>query len=124
MPDDSKNYVLELKRKLATTANSVLPLALAGEFEQAERVINAVDCDIYGRLAAAQLYVSAIQSLGGPAAAPEHLARIRALFDRAVKLRETGYPTPHTEIEAESYDRWSEEDRGRTVDELGFDPHA
>lgn len=124
MSDTSKNYVLELKRTLNRAAESVLPFALVGEFDQAEHVIFAVDGDLYGRLAAAQLYVTAINSLGGPKAAPHDLPRIRSLFDRAVKLREGAYPTPHTAEEAEYYDEGSKQDRGRTVDELGFDPHA
>lgn len=124
MSDASTIYVQGLKRKLADAANSVMPVALAGDFAQAERVIFAVDNDLYGRLAAAQLYVNAITSLGGPKAAPHDLARIRTLFDRAVRLRESAYPTPHTAEEAEYYDEGSKQDRGRTVDELGFDPHA
>ena len=124
MSDASRNFVLELKRKLASAANSVLPLALAGEFEQVERVIFAVDCDVYGRHAAADLYVSAIAALGGPNAAEKDLPRIRALFDRAVKWRENGYPSPHTEYEAQRYDEGIKQERGRTVDEVGFDPHT
>lgn len=124
MSDESTIYVQNLKRRLAQTAQTVMPLALAGHFDQAERVIFAVDCDIYGRLAAANLYVSAIASLGGPNASANDLARIRSLFDRAVALREGAYPTPHTEIEAEYYDEGSKQERERTIAELGFDPHT
>ncbi len=124
MSDAGQIYVQNLKRKLTEVANTVMPQALACDFEQAERTILAVDRDLYGQLAAAQLYISAIKSLGGAQADSKDLPRIRKLFDRAVTLRERAYPTPHTEVEAEYYEEGSKQDRGRTVDELGFDPHA
>lgn len=116
MPRDAnKIYVERLEAKLDAEAVVAMPIALAGDFETAEQMIRTIDCDLYGRFALARMSVAAINSLGGKNTAKEDRSRIRALFERAEASRESAYPTPYTQDEANDYDEARARDRDRVL---------
>ena len=49
---------------------------------------------------------------------------VEALFRRALNWAQGCYPEPHTEVEAEDYERGRAEDRARLVAVLGYDPEG
>ena len=119
---DSNVFHQKLREKLDAAAANATTRVLAGEFDEAEQMIQEIDRDIYGWLAMARMYIASIAKLGGEEAAIKDRERILTMFERAVALRERAYPMPHTQDEAEAYDRGRAQDRGQVVQEIGFDP--
>ena len=124
MPKDANEiYKKRLREKLDSAVVAAIPTAISGDFETAEKMIRAIESDIYGCLAMARMYIAAIASLGSEHAASNDRELIRAMFERAVAHRERAYPTPHTQEEADRYSEGQSQDRGGVIDEIGFDPN-
>lgn len=120
MKDPVEIYLKTLHSRLDKAVASAMPLVANAEFDEAERMIFEVDGDVFGKLAAANMYINAI--LSSDRSIPKNKSHIRILFDRAVRLRENAYPTPHTAMEAELYREGSSQQRDKIVQELGFNP--
>ncbi len=91
-----KDYERSLKatrEKLAVAVAQAEPLVEAGEYDEAERLVRAVDSDIYGSVALGKMFTRALGRCerGG--------YRAEALYGRALRWR-SAWPGIHTAEEA------------------------
>ena len=79
---------------------------------------------LLGAVAIGRMYTDALRNVVNTAADNGTLDKRLAeeLFVRALTWRQSAYPEPHTECEAENYDRGRGEDMADLVKILGYDP--
>jgi hypothetical protein len=91
-----KNYEIWLKatrKQLAEAVAQAEPLVEAGQYDEAERLVRAVNSDIYGAVALGQMFT---QALGR---CQRRGYRAEALYGRALRWR-SAWPGVHTSEEA------------------------
>jgi hypothetical protein len=91
------------------------------KFEEAEQAIMQVDQSIEGGGAIAGMYEARLRELVEQQADKDTLETV---FGRALRWAQHCYPEPHTQDEADAYERGRVEDRSRLVQILGYDPDA
>ena len=82
-----------VRSKLADAEQDTVALILSGRFEDAEARLLAIDADVYGAHALARAYESALAMSPGEA----------EIYTRALHWARSGFPDPHTAIEAEQF---------------------
>lgn len=100
MPRESYQIWLQaLRKELAAAAAEARPLVEQGRFDEAEKLVRAVDNDIYGSLALGDIFTSALKSVVRNPHPDRALAQ--ALYVRALHWR-SAWPGVHTQEEAEA----------------------
>ncbi len=92
-------WLQALRQKLAAAATEAEPLVHQGRFDEAERLVRAVNNDIYGSVALGDMFTSALERVVR-SPRPDR-ARARALYERALHWR-SAWPGVHTQEEAEA----------------------
>lgn len=120
MPKSASDIWREhMERKLKAAAEEARPLLASGRYDEAERLLTAIDSDLAGSVAIARMYKERLRELaGGRRAVAEEVYR------RALRWAQGSYPEPHTQIEADDYNRGRAEDHAELVNILGYDPDA
>ena len=118
--DAHKAYLERAESRRAAAEAEALALMNRGEYDQAERVVAEVDRDLQGAVMLARAGTEHLRVV--VAAGEARTPRGRAAFERALRWRESAYPDPHTEDEAERYGEGRAEDRADLIRILGFDP--
>ena len=92
-------WVQATRKQLATAATEAGPLVEQGRFDEAEKLVRAVDSDIYGAVALGDLFTRALdRAVRCPQ--PDR-AHVHALYERALRWR-CAWPGVHTQAEAEA----------------------
>ncbi len=86
-----------LRKQLAAAVTEAEPLAVQGRFDEAEKLVRAVDSDIYGSGALGRMFTSALERVV-QSPNPDR-AFAQALHDRALRWR-SAWPGIHTAEEA------------------------
>lgn len=92
-------WLQALRKELAAAAAEARPLVEQGRFDEAEKLVRAVDNDIYGSLALGDIFTSALKSVVQNPHPDRGLAQ--ALYERALHWR-SAWPGVHTQEEAEA----------------------
>jgi hypothetical protein len=117
MPDPDTVAAAEREADISTRGVEAKRLIEGSRFEDAEKLLadrhaGAQEFALLGRLYEEQLRASDYQSKD-----------VReALYRRSLHWKRRGYPEPHTEIEADDYERGMAEDHSTLVRLLGYDP--
>lgn len=112
-------FLDSLRRRLALAARSALPDVRAGNFDAADASVLAVDRDIQAAVMLGAMYTEALREsveLGERQSRREY---VEALFERALRWRQSAYPEPHTADEADSYSAGRDADRAELEALLG-----
>lgn len=117
-----EGHMRELKERLAPAEQAAAQLLAKDQFDQAELAIQRVDGSIHGAIALARLYESRLRAVVAQGGARNNKDHAEALFRRALSWAQNCFPEPHTECEAEDYNRGRAEARGRLEGILGYDP--
>ncbi len=91
-----KNYEIWLKatrKQLAAAVTEAEPLVAAGEYDEAERLVRAVNNDIYGAVALGEMFTRALSRC------ERRGYQAEALYGRALRWR-SAWPGVHTSEEA------------------------
>lgn len=106
-------FLDSLRGRLAQAARQALPDVRAGHFDAADARLLAVDRDIQSAVMLGAMYTESLREalqLGERESRPEHF---KALFERALRWRQSAYPEPHTACEAEDYSAGRDADRAQ-----------
>lgn len=104
-------YLDALRRRLALAATSALPDVRAGSFDAAEAKVLAVDRDIQSAVMLGAMYTQALRESAKLGERQSRRDFFDALFERALRWRQSAYPEPHTADEADSYSAGRDADR-------------
>ncbi len=114
-------FLRALRKKLAAATTEAEPLVEQDRFDEAERLVRAVEDDIYGSMALGNMFTNALKrSVQSPH--PDR-ARVRALYDRALRWR-SAWPGVHTQSEADAERAHAEEVRKELTAILELLPEA
>lgn len=94
-------------------------------FDEAARTIKRVDDSIYGEVALARILRERLEQLVASGEARRDDAgrrRAEAVFAQALSFARSAYPEPHTQCEADNFERGRAEDLARLVRILGYNP--
>lgn len=119
--DSYQVWLQAVRKKLAAAAAEAEPLVEQGRFDEAERLVRAVNDDIYGAVALGDLFTGALQRL--VRSSPPDRARAEALYERALRWR-SACPGIHTSEEAEAERAHGEEVRQELSALLALAPKA
>lgn len=117
-----EKHMKELEQKREPAEQNAATLLAEGEYDEAELAIQRVDSSIHGSVALARLYESQLRSAVKQGGVRKHKDKTETLFRRALSWAQNCYPEPHTEHEADNYEKGRTEDRARLVAILGYDP--
>ncbi len=92
-------WLQALRKKLAAAATEAEPLVEQGRFDEAEKLVRAVNNDIYGSVALGDMFTSALERVVQSPHPDRALAQ--ALYERALHWR-SAWPGVHTREEAEA----------------------
>ena len=121
MAKDSYKIWLEmLERKRAPAMRAAERLLDEARYDEAERGVQGVDDSIYGAVALGRLYTARLRRL--VASGECEGTRIAEVFRRALHWKQSAYPEPHTQIEADNYATGRAEDLAELVAIVGRDP--
>lgn len=109
------------RARLADAAIEAEPLVSQGRFDEAEKVVRAVDSDIYGALTLGDVFTSVLKRVV-QSPNPDR-AFVQTLHERALHWRRA-WPGVHTREEAEAERAHVEEVRRELAALLCFLPHA
>ena len=90
---DYERWLKAVRKQLAAAVAQAEPLVAAGQFDEAERLVRAVNSDIYGAVALGEMFMSALGRC------EQRGARAEALYERALRWR-SAWPGVHTSEEA------------------------
>jgi hypothetical protein len=93
-----------------------------GHFDEAERAIMEVDPSITGAVEISRMYERRLTAMVKAGGVKRDRAGVEQVFRRALSWALNTYPEPHTEIEAEQYEKGRAEDRARLTGILGYEP--
>lgn len=117
--NDYHGWLKALEQRRAPAMERAIKLVEEEKFDEAERAVLAVDDSIYGAVALGKMYTERLRQLVG---LKSRRGRVEEVFRRALSWRQSAYPEPHTEIEADNYASGRDEDRAELVAILGYDP--
>lgn len=120
--DPYERYLEGLAKTRAPAMKRAMELVEAERYDQADEAVKAADGSIYGEVALAKMYREHLAVLVAAGRHHAERARAEAVFRRALKWAESAYPEPHTEVEAENYERGRAEDLADLVKILGYQP--
>lgn len=112
-------YLDSLRRRLALAAQAALPEVRAGNFDAADARVRAVDQDIQAAVMLGAMYTEALRDAVKLGERDTRRDYFEALFERALRWRQSAYPEPHTAHEAESYSSGRDADRAELEALLG-----
>lgn len=122
MPRDASKIWEKHQQRLRDAAvRAALPLLDSASFDEAERSVLAADSSIIGSVAVARMYEQHLRKLlerGTHRKSPE---LVEEVFRRALKWAHASYPEPHTQMEAEGFERGRAEDSARLAALMGGD---
>ncbi len=95
--DSYHKWLKEIREKLAAAVTEAVPLVEQGKFDEAEKLVRAVESDIYGAVALGDMFTSALERMVRSPHPDRVLAQ--ALCERALRWR-SAWPGIHTEEEA------------------------
>jgi hypothetical protein len=104
-------YLDSLRRRLALAAKSALPDVRAGNFAAADAKVLAVDRDIQAAVMLGAMYTETLREAVKLGERKSRREYFDALFERALRWRQSAYPQPHTAHEADSYSSGRDADR-------------
>lgn len=122
--DSSEVWQRQMERRRDEAMQAAAPLLKAGRFDEMEQAIRAADDSIMGAVAIGRAYTDALSAMVASGAHRKDKARAEALFERALRWRQSAYPEPHTAIEAKDNERGRADDRQALIAILGYDPTA
>lgn len=122
MPKDANEvYARMMEKKRDAAVAEARPLVAKGDYDAAEQIVLRADQSIMGHVAIGNMYTQALRdAVGGK----KSRTLTETLFARALSWKQRAYPEPHTEFEAEDYERGTESDRAELVSVLGYDPES
>jgi hypothetical protein len=94
-------------------------LIAAGEFDAAERSVRGVDDSLEMDAMLARTYRECLRTAVAMGVSRD---KVEAMFQRAKAAAWHAYPDPHTEIEADNYERGRAEDLATLVKIVGREP--
>jgi hypothetical protein len=106
--DSYQIWLKAIRKKLAAAVTEAAPLVEQGKFDEAEKLVRAVESDIYGAVALGDMFSSALQRVVQSPHPDRVLAQ--ALYERALRWR-SAWPGVHTEEEAKAERAHAEEVR-------------
>lgn len=109
--DTGSPFLDSLRRRLADAAQRALPDVRAGRFDSADAQVRAVDQDIQAAVMLGAMYTAALREAVGRGERESRPDYFNALFERALRWRQSAYPEPHTAYEADSYSSGRDADR-------------
>jgi len=121
--NDYEAYLEQLAVRRAPALAKANQLVLQDQLQEAEAEVLRVDSSIYGAVELSRLFSARLQSLVNDGEATRDRARVLRVYERALHWATSAFPEPHTEIEAENYERGRVEAAARLRGVLGFDPH-
>lgn len=125
MPKDSYEIWLKaLREELATAAAQARPLVIDRKYDEVEKLLRAVDGDVYGANAIADLYTRILEQLVDRRGHRRDPSLAAELFKKAFHWRRSGYPPAQTGMEADRYNEGVRQDRRRLIEILGYDPEV
>lgn len=101
-------WLKEIREKLAAAVTEAAPLVEQGKFDEAEKLVRAVESDIYGTVALGGMFSSALERVVRSPHPDRVLAQ--ALYERALRWR-SAWPGVHTQEEADAERAHAEEVR-------------
>jgi hypothetical protein len=120
--DANEVWARAMKKKRDAAVAQAQPLLNAGQYDEAERLVQAADSSAQGAVALGRLYTAALQRLVSTGQHRRERDLAHRLFDRALRWKLAAYPDPHTSYEARSFADGQAQDRAELVDILGYDP--
>jgi hypothetical protein len=112
-------YLDSLRRRLAIAATTALSDVRAGNFDAADARVLAVDRDIQSAVMLGAMYTQALRESVKLGERQSRREFFDALFERALRWRQSAYPEPHTAYEADSYSSGRDADRAELEALLG-----
>jgi len=119
---DYERYVEDLARKRAPFVAVAEQLLADDKFDQAEQTIKSVDSSLYAEREIACMYRRQLERLVAGGTSEGNRQRVEAVFHRALEWSLRAYPEPHTEVEAQEYDKGRRAERAQLVSILGYEP--
>ena len=120
--DSYQHYLAVLAQKRAPALQRATALIEAQRYDEAEKAVTEADDSIYGAVALAKLYRQCLAEAVAGDCQQTELPRRLALFQRALIWAQSAFPEPHTQTEADDYQRHRTATRAELVALLGFDP--
>lgn len=111
-----------LERGRAAAIERARRLVKKGLFDEAEKLLGDVDPYFHPGVALSRLFEEHLRELATSGIAGKQPALARDVFDRAYSWACRSYPDPHTQIEADDYEKGQAMDRAKLVVILGYDP--
>ena len=99
-----------LRRRLAGAARLAMVDVRAGDFPAAESRVLAVERDIQTAVMLGAMFTQALRDALRAGERESRPAHFEALFQRALRWRQSAYPEPHTAYEADDYEAGREAD--------------
>jgi hypothetical protein len=119
---DYERFLEELKVKRGPAEARARELIRAEKFEEADETVRRADDSIYGAVALARLYEARLAEMIGAGDLKRRKASVEAVYRQALRWNWSCYPEPHTEYEADDYERGRVEDHAKLVKMMGYDP--
>ncbi len=91
-------------------------------FDEAEAEVRRVDDSIYGAVAISRMYQARLSEMISQGMLKKHKAEVEAMYRRALRWAWSCYPDPHTEYEADDYEKGRQESHAALVKLMGYDP--
>lgn len=119
---DYEQFLEQLRIKRGPAESQAAQLIRKGKFDEAEQIVRQADDSIYGAVAIAKLFDARLREMIAAGELKRNKAAVEVMYKRTLKWKWSCYPEPHTECEAEDYDKGRDEDKAELVKLMGYDP--
>lgn len=122
MQEEYERGLQERAERRAPAMGRVRELIERGRYDEVEGVVSGADRSIESDVAISRLFESRLREVVAAGGVKKDRRGTETLYTHALNWAQRCYPEPHTEVEAEDYERGRAEDHGRLVKVMGYDP--